>query len=177
MVGAVSLQSKEEGDHSGEKGEELFFDLLRWSDGAGRDATGGIRRTKKTPLDVFWGSLLPAPAAETQSKKVSPKQVKCRTWGHGLIWAALISVAFQGQMRNNRTETKDGHGQRHNPSGKSGLITAVQEGDRCLPEAAIRGWTREGLSLSQPSSLHPLLNHREDRAGTTSHGFDLPVLD
>jgi len=41
LVGSVCLQSKE-GDLSGEKGEELFYGLLRWSGGAGRDVTGGI---------------------------------------------------------------------------------------------------------------------------------------
>lgn len=52
LVEAESLQSKEGGDHSGEKSEELFFDLLCWSGGAGRDATGGIRHTKQTPLEI-----------------------------------------------------------------------------------------------------------------------------
>lgn len=147
LIGAESLQSKE-GDRSGEKGEELFFDLFFWWGGAGRDATGGVRHTKQTPLDVSSWLLLPAPAAEIQSKKVNPKQMKRRTWGHGLIVDCWFMLLFKGRWeimdRKQRWTWTDTQ-----PFGKESLeITAGQEGDLCLPEAAIRGWTREGLSLS-----------------------------
>lgn len=66
LAGAVSLQSKEKGDHTGEKGEELVLDPLCWTGGAGRDAMERIRHMEVTLLSVFWGSLLPGPAAESQ---------------------------------------------------------------------------------------------------------------
>lgn len=148
--------------------------LVRWSR---KRCYRGNQTHKENSSRCLLRIIAPCPCSWNSEQEGESKASEMQNLGHGLVWAALISVAFQGQMRNNRSETKDGHGQRHNSLGKSGLITAVQEGDRCLPEAAIREWTREVLSLSQPSSLQPLLNHREDRAGTTSHGFDLPVLD
>lgn len=85
LAGAVSLQSKEKGDHTGEKSEELFFDSVCWTGGAGGDAMERIRHMEVTPLNVSWASLLPGPAAESHSEKVSRKQMKCRTWRQRLI--------------------------------------------------------------------------------------------
>lgn len=114
LAEAVSLQSKEKGDHTGEKGEEVGF-FIHFAEQVEQE-------------EILWRDIqksLHSMFLEDHCSLVLQLKATVRRWvqnkwnaetgGIDLYCTTLISVPFQGQMKNNRTKTNKGHGQSHKP--------------------------------------------------------------